>query len=102
MYDIYRPFRKKDGTTDNILNIKISKAPTDKFVEFIMNDSSKRLEVLADEYYSDMSMYKFILMANPDLKDEFSIPHRYILRIPFPKSRVITEYEEKVRLYKEI
>ena len=93
MFDIYKQVR-----TDNGINtlpfVKLDLNATDKYETFFVNRT--RLFKLADKYYSDATMWKIILMANPQFTSEFMIPDGYNIRIPFPSEKVKEEYRIKV------
>ncbi len=94
-FDYFQNQRKNNGQVENIPFPKISKSPTDKFEEYI--EGTTRLDILAQKYYSDATLKYFIQFGNPDIMDIFSIPDGYILRIPFPKERVIQEWNNSTK-----
>lgn len=99
MFDIYRLLRDDDNVSRVFPFIKISNSPLDKYETYILGDVSTRFDVLADKYYSDSSLSKIILLANPEYKNEWSIPDGSTIRIPFPKQRVLNEIEDKIINY---
>lgn len=96
MFDIYRLLRGEDNVSNVLPFIKISNSLQDKFENYILGDVNSRFDVLAEKYYSDPSLAKIILLANPHFSNEWSIPDGANIRIPFPKQRVIQEIEEKI------
>jgi len=96
MFDIYKLLRGEDNVSKLFPFIKISNSPQDKYETYILGDVKSRFDVLADKYYSDPSLAKVILLANPQYANEWSIPDASLIRIPFPKQRVLNEIEEKV------
>lgn len=52
----------------------------------------ERLDNVANMYYSDPLKGWVILCANPEWDNEFEIPYGTQIRIPYPLSRVFTQW----------
>lgn len=86
-----------NGTLDQLPFITIPESPTDKFIEFIEGSKKTRFDVLSERYYANPTLGFFILMANPEYLSEHDIPDGKVIRIPFPKDRVIEVYNNKLK-----
>lgn len=96
-YDRYQKFRS-NGTIGIVPGIKLSVKPTDEYVEYILNKS--RLDLLSYEYYGDANYDWLIMMANPQFGSlEYMIPDGEIIRIPYPLSDTIKDYEYQIEKY---
>lgn len=82
--------------------VEISAGPEDEFVEYFKNKSGTRLDVLSSKFYGDPTLYRVILLANPMYEREQDIPDGAVLRVPFPKGRVLKEYEQKIQIFKNL
>lgn len=99
-YDRYNHFRN-NGTFTKVPTIKLSEKDTDYFERY--RAGFTRLDLLSYEYYSDPNYDWLILMANPDVGSmEFSIPDGYILRIPYPLSTTLEDYDNKIQNYERL
>lgn len=85
-----------DGQLEQLPFIEIPENPSDKFIEFIEGSKKTRFDILAEKYYANPTLGFFILMANPEYLSEHDIPDGTIIRIPFPKDRIIDVYNEKM------
>ena len=98
-YDFFKLVRE-GSRTFNLPKIKLSPSNSDKFELYVLGKT--RFDILAYKYYGDASLRDFILLGNPEYIDEWSIPDGTKIRIPFPKSRCIEEYERKLRLINKL
>ena len=98
MYDRYKFLRNENGEASSMPFFPISISDKDKYEEYTSKKYSSRLDCLADKYYDDPTLYFLILMANPSYRNEFDMPDGLILRIPFPKERVLQELDDKMRV----
>ena len=88
----------KNGTMFKTPNIKISHRDTDYYVLYERGKS--RLDLISYDHYGDPSYDWLILMANPNIAGlEFNIPDNTTLRIPYPLTKVIEEYNNKIDSY---
>jgi hypothetical protein len=90
-------FAKIDGNLQQLPFIEFPENPEDKYIKFIEGNTKTRFDILAQKYYSNPTLGYLILMANPEYVSEHDIPDGTIIRIPFPKDRVLTLYNEKIR-----
>lgn len=96
-YDRYKKFRN-NGKIDLVPGIRLSEKSTDKYTQYILNES--RLDLISYEYYGDANYDWLILMANPEYGSlEYLIPNGAYIRIPFPLDETIKEYEKQVDIY---
>lgn len=86
-----------DGELEQLPFIEIPEHPSDKYVNFIEGSKKTRFDVLAERYYANPTLGFFILMANPEYLSEHDIPDGKVIRIPFPKNRVIELYDNKLK-----
>lgn len=74
---------------------------TDRFEYYIAGRT--RLDILSYTHYQDPNFGWLILQANPEVGGlEFNIPDGTLLRIPYPLSTSLTEYENSIKIYKEL
>ena len=90
----YRQLITPQRKMQTMPGVVISNRDTDKFV--IYNSDKMRLDTIAAEIYGDDLYNWLILLANPEYPLEFDITNNSVIRVPFPLSDVITEYEQKV------
>jgi hypothetical protein len=95
-YDRYRQF-KKDGGYKILPFIKLPEKNTDIFLTY---NSTKRLDIISDEYYNNPYYGWLILSANPSFGGlEFNIPDGTTIRIPYPLNVSLSQYEEALVRY---
>jgi hypothetical protein len=98
-YDRYREF-KKDGKNLILPFINIPEKNTDIFLSY---DSTKRLDIISDEYYNSPYYGWLILIANPKYGGlEFNIPDGTTIRIPYPLKESLNQYEEQLNRYENL
>lgn len=96
-YDRYNKFRT-DGKICVPPSVKIMPKSTDFFETY--NRGVTRLDLLSYDYYRDPGYDWLILMANPDCGGlEFEIPDGYVLRIPYPLSVTLENYNNEIDKY---
>ncbi len=62
-----------------------------------------RLDILSYTHYKDANYGWLILQANPDVGGlEFNIKDGTLLRIPYPLSTSLTDYENSIKRYNEL
>jgi len=102
-FDRYNDFRI-NGEVKPIPGITLRPSDTDKRVVYKLGKT--RLDILSQEYYNNPYHGFLIMLANPKFGGlEFDIPDGEIIRIPFPFTAAIEEYNNQViehlRLYGE-
>lgn len=96
-FDRYSKFRT-DGKISVPPSIKIAPKSTDFFETYVKGVT--RLDLVSYDYYRDPSYDWLILMANPDLGNmEFEIPDGALLRIPYPLSTTLDNYNSEIERY---
>jgi hypothetical protein len=99
-YDRYEKF-KTNGQIKPVPGIRIPEAASDKKVVYKKNES--RLDTLSQKYYTNPYHGWLIQLANPEYGGiEFEIPHRAVIRIPFPFESAIERYINEVEKYKKL
>lgn len=95
-YDFYKYL--EDSSNPRLLKdmppVSIQKRKTDKFISY--DRSKNRLDYIAGQVYSDETLGRIIMWANPEYFIEFDIPSGTILRIPFPLNDVINEIVQQI------
>jgi hypothetical protein len=86
-----------NGQLEQLPFIEIPENPSDKYIEFIEGSKKTRFDVLSEKYYANPTLGFFILMANPEYLSEHDIPDGKVIRIPFPKDRIIQLYNDNLR-----
>ena len=98
-YDRYENF-KNNGKLKNLPFLPIPPKNTDQKVKY---DSTKRLDIISDDYYGSPYFGWLILLANPEFGGlEFDIPDGTILRIPFPLEPSLQQYQTAVTRHKNL
>lgn len=96
-YDRYSKFRN-DGKIEIVPFAKIRKRETDFYELYRKNRT--RLDVLSYQYYKNSDYGWLILQANPEVGSmDYEIEDKTVLRIPYPLSDAIKDYEEGVDEY---
>lgn len=96
-YDRYKRLRG-NGRVAIMPTIVLTKKSTDYFETY--HKGVTRLDVLSYDYYGDANYDWLIMMANPEYGDlEFKIPDGVELRIPYPLSLTIEDYEAQIDKY---
>jgi len=99
-YDRYADF-KKNGEYEFIPFIKLRKKASD--IKLVYKKDTSRLDIISDRYYGSPYYGWLILMANPQYGSlEFNIPDGTTIRVPFPLSDTLQEYQKKVEEYKKL
>lgn len=69
----------------------------------IYEKGKTRLDLLSYNYYKDPDYAWLIMQANPEYGSlEFLIPDKAQIRIPYPLSVVLSEYEDSIEAYNRI
>lgn len=90
-YNRYQLLVNPDGTMENMPKIIISNRQTDKYVVYDPNKT--RLDIISANIFNDPTYGWLILFSNPDYSMEQDIPAGTVIRVPFPLSAVLSEYE---------
>ncbi len=96
-YDRYAKFRN-NGRIGMVPFIQIPLRDTDYYESFYVGKT--RLDILSYKYYNNPDYGWLILQANPQYgANEFSIPDKATLRIPYPLSTVLEGYKNSLDTY---
>jgi hypothetical protein len=99
-YDRYTRFRV-NGTIKIVPGITIDPKSTDYFETYTLGLS--RLDIISSEYYGDPNYDWLIMLANPEYGSlEYNIPDGSVLRIPYPLSTTLENYNNKIDLYETL
>lgn len=98
MYNIYNKIKSRLGRIIPLPTINIKKRPTDIYV----TKGFKRLDQLAYDFYDDADLWKIILIANPLFKNDFTIHHNVVIRVPYPINDVLNEINEQLDIVTRI
>lgn len=99
-YDRYTRFRV-NGSIKIIPGITIDPKSTDYFETYTLGLS--RLDIISSEYYGDPNYDWLIMLANPEYGSlEYNIPDGSVLRIPYPLSTTLENYNNKIDLYETL
>lgn len=90
-------YAKIDGNLNQLPFIELPESNSDKYIKYIEGNNMTRFDVLAQKYYNNPTMGYFILMANPEYLSEHDIPDGTVIRIPFPKERIVELYDQEMR-----
>lgn len=98
-FDRYSQFR--DGNTINIVPFaEVPVKSTDRYE--IYRKGKTRLDLLSYQYYESPDYAWLIMQANPEYGSmEFAIPDGSEIRIPYPLSTSIDDYQKEVENYKK-
>ena len=93
-YDRYESFNI-DGNIIPIPGIYLQPSPTDKMIVYHLGKT--RLDRISNTYYGNPWHGFLILAANPQYGGlEFNIPDNTIIRIPFPFTQALQQYQANV------
>ena len=96
-YNRYKSFIV-DGTYKKIPSIEVPSSNSDLYVYYEVGKT--RLDLLSYQYYGDPNYGWLILQANPEVGSyEFNIPTNTLLRIPYPLSTTLSQYNDDIALY---
>lgn len=99
-YDRYTMFRV-DGEIKVVPFAKIGVRDSDYYEEY--KRGKTRLDILSYEYYGDANYAWLIMQANPEFGSmEYEIPDSVILRIPFPLTEAINDYEASIEQHNKL
>lgn len=97
-YDRYSLLKNPKGITSVMPFVKIPVNLSDKYETW--NVGFSRMDRLSVKYYGNPFYDFLILLSNPQFSSEFDIEDGAIIRIPFPLSKVIVDYELAINLTK--
>ena len=90
-----------NGTVKSVPFIPIREQETDKYTYWRQGFS--RMDLLSFRYYQNANYGWLILQANPHLPSiEFMIEDNEKIRIPYPLESAINQYENDIKIYKEV
>lgn len=99
-YDRYKQFRVNGGV-QTVPGITIDPKDTDYFEIYKLGQS--RLDIISNDYYGDPNYDWLIMLANPEYGSlEYKIPDGATLRIPYPLSITLENYNNKISLHKTL
>ncbi len=99
-YDRYTMFRI-DGEIKMVPFGKIKTRDTDYYEKY--ERGKTRLDILSYEYYGDANYAWLIMQANPEYGSmEYEIPDSVMLRIPFPLTEAINDYEVSIEEHNKL
>lgn len=99
-YDRYKQFRV-NGQIQVIPSVTVDPKDTDYFETYILGQS--RLDIISNDYYGDPNYDWLIMLANPQYGSlEYKIPDGATLRIPYPLSVTLENYNNKILQYKTL
>ena len=101
-YDRYSKVRR-DGRIGIVPHVEIQKNDSDYYD--VYERGKTRLDDLSYKYYQDTNYDWLIMLANPEYGSmEFNIPNGAQIRIPYPLTTAIQQYNSAIdnynRLYK--
>jgi hypothetical protein len=88
---------RTNGQLEQLPFIEFPEHPSDKYIQFIEGSKRTRFDILSEKYYANPTLGFLILMANPEYLSEHDIPDGKVIRIPFPKDRVLQIYNDKLK-----
>lgn len=101
IYNRYKSFTGDDGTVQTVPFIPIPERQSDIYVYWERGTS--RMDLLSYAYYKDASYGWLILQANPELPSiEHLIENGTRIRIPYPLEVTISQYENDIKVYKQL
>lgn len=99
-YDRYSKFRN-NGQISMVPFIKIPVRDSDYYESYEVGKT--RLDLLSDKYYNNADYGWLILQANPQYGgNEFSIPDKGKLRIPYPLETALEGYKNDIDNYMKL
>lgn len=99
-YDRYKQFRV-NGQIQVVPGITIDPKDTDYFETYVLGQS--RLDVISNDYYGDANYDWLIMLANPEYGSlEYKIPDGATIRIPYPLSVTLENYNNKILMHKTL
>ncbi len=99
-YDRYKQFRV-NGIIQVVPGITLDHKDTDYFETYILGQS--RLDIISNDYYGDPNYDWLIMLANPEYGSlEYKIPDGATIRIPYPLSATLENYNNKILMHKTL
>lgn len=99
-YDRYKQFRV-NGQIQVIPGVTVDPKDTDYFETYILGQS--RLDIISNDYYGDPNYDWLIMLANQQYGSlEYKIPDGATLRIPYPLSVTLENYNNKILQHKTL
>jgi len=96
-YNRYQILTNGNGTTDRMPFVNLPLNPSDKYETW--NTEYSRLDKLSQKYYGN-PFYDFLILYANGYMSEFDIDDGQLIRIPFPLTKVKSDYESALTAYK--
>ena len=97
-YNRYVILINGDSTTDLMPFVNIPINQSDKYE--LWNTEFSRLDKLSQKYY-DNPFYDFLILYANGYMSEFDISDGQLIRIPFPLSKVKSDYESALTVFRQ-
>ena len=97
-YKRYEILKNDNGTTDMMPFVKLPNNPSDKYEYW--NIDFSRMDRISQKYYGNPFYDFLILYANRIYLNEFDIPDGALIRIPFPLTKALSDYEAVLSRHK--
>lgn len=98
----YSNIRQIKNTNENVASLGVNyyrpnfypEIPEDETDIYVITEFGDRLELLADQFYDDITLYWIIAAANPDVVDfgSLTIPEGSQIRIPLNIAEIVSSY----------
>jgi hypothetical protein len=96
-YNRYAILTNANGTTDQMPFVTLPVNPSDKYENW--NTEYSRLDKVSQKYYGS-PFYDFLILYANGYMSEFDIPDGQLIRIPFPLSKVKSDYESALTVFR--
>jgi len=96
-YNRYAILTNANGTTDQMPFVNLPVNPSDKYENW--NTEYSRLDKVSQKYYGS-PFYDFLILYANGYMSEFDIPDGQLIRIPFPLSKVKSDYESALTVFR--
>jgi hypothetical protein len=97
-YNRYAILTNNNSTTDRMPFVTLPVNPSDKYEEW--NTEYSRLDKVSQKYYGS-PFYDFLILYANGYMSEFDIPDGQLIRIPFPLSKVKSDYESALTAFSQ-
>ena len=92
-YNRYELLTQSDGSILPTPLVQIPLSSSDKYISW---NSSMLLHLISQRYYGNSTYGWLLLIANPQVPTEFTIPDGFNFRIPFPLNQALSYYENGI------
>ena len=97
-YNRYAILTNSNGTTDQMPFVTLPANSSDKYETW--NTEYSRLDKVSQKYYGS-PFYDFLILYANGYMSEFDIPDGQLIRIPFPLSKVKSDYESALTAFRQ-